>query len=76
METVIGMVLAFLLGAYIRQPFALHKKIEVIEQEDEPIDEFIEELLKEESKKEKARQEQMYNVFRWNGKKAKVTDED
>ena len=76
METVIGMVLAFLLGAYIRQPFTLHKKIEVKEEPVTELDEFLQDMMKEDAKKEQLRQIQMYNVFKWNGKKAKVTDED
>lgn len=71
MDTVIGMVLAFLLGAYVREPFALKEKKEVKEQDNELLD-----MMREEQKEEQRRQLQIYKALQWNGKKGKLNEED
>ena len=67
METVIGMVLAFVLGAYIRQPFKVYEKHP--EEPKESIDKDIEEYMIEESKREQERQFQIFKALNWNGGK-------
>lgn len=69
----IGILLAFILGAYIRKPFAL-KRVE--KKEEETVDNEVLDFLKEEAKQEQKRQLQMYKALQWNGKKGRLEDED
>ena len=65
MEIIIGMTLAFILGAYVRQPFTLHKKVEVITPQ--PV-----KVLNERELKEQARLvEQFNNMMSYSGKAQK-----
>lgn len=70
------MVLAFILGAYVRQPFALRNKIEVIQEKEEKLDAELQKLLEDGAKLDKKRQLQFMNAMEWNGKKGIVNDED
>lgn len=69
METVIGMVLAFILGAFVRSPFPLKVK------EDKPKTEAKEEAddgmtawLRQQAEAEKERNRQLFTALNWNGK--------
>lgn len=72
MDVVIGMVLAFLLGAYIREPFAFKERVK----EETKVDDEILSLLKEEQDAEKKRQIQIYKALQWNGKKGGISEEN
>lgn len=69
----IGILLAFILGAYIRKPFTLNR---VEKKEEEKVDEDLTDFLREEAKMEQKRQIQMYKALQWNGKKGRLEDED
>ena len=72
MDTVIGMLLAFLLGAYIRSPFAFKQRVK----EDKTVDDELQEMMREEAEAEKRRQLQIYKALQWNGKKGGLDEEN
>lgn len=77
MEIVVGMILAFLLGAYVRKPFEIRRAVEVQEKIPSKDDEELMQLYEEEARKEAQRQIQMYNIMNWNGEKGtKLRDGD
>lgn len=79
MDIIIGMVLAFLLGAYVRSPFKLWSIEEEPEpHEEEPLSEAelkIKELIEEGQREDQKRQIQIANALNWNGEREKLRDE-
>lgn len=65
MEIIIGMIIAFLVGAYVRKPFAIAKK-EVVP----PMPEKSE----DEAKENKKLQAQLQNLMAYNGEKQEEID--
>lgn len=68
MDVVIGMLFAFILGAYIRQPIQIKesvkkKMVETVQDED------MREWLKQQEAKEKERTKQLFDALNWNGEK-------
>lgn len=74
-EIVIGMMIAFILGAYIRQPFALKKNVSEPKQEMD-VDEEMKRFMEQESENEQKRQMQMFKALYWNGEKGDTLNDE
>lgn len=74
MDIVIGMLLSFLLGAYVRKPFLLFTRKEVQPNHSSEPDAELEQFLKEEAENERKRQIQMFKALNWNGGKDKLDE--
>jgi hypothetical protein len=72
METVIGMLCAFLLGAFVRMPFELKQKER--HQDAPPVDDTTQAWLKEQAELEAERNKQLFSALNWNGKAGEYED--
>lgn len=74
--TAVGMVLAFALGAYIRQPFEVIARKAQNTAPEKTADAELKEFLKKESEAEQRRQMQILKALSWNGEKEGVLKDE
>lgn len=72
METVIGMLCAFLLGALVRKPFEI--KAKEPKQEVQPVNDEMQAWLKQQAELEAERNKQLFSALNWNGKASDYED--